>query len=198
MEGYNSDIRRQLWKYSFIIEQQRRIIHNKRRDILLDNVPMELLSTGSAERYSSLHSQVGEEILRKVEKQITLYYINKCWAEYLDYMAYVRESIHLVVIGKKSPLDEFHRIAIEAFDNMLERIDAEIVGKFNTVEIKEEGIDTDKEGLRVPSSTWTYLINDSPDQFSSLPLLVKAATDAISGPLFTIQSVCRRVFGLSK
>ncbi len=198
VEGYNSDIRRQLWKYSFIIEEQRRIIHNKRQDILKDKAQMQLLSRCAEERYNSLLEKFGEEALQKAEKSITLYYINKCWADYLDYISYIRESIHLVVIGKKDPLDEFHRSAIEAFESMKENMENEIVSKFNTVEITEKGIEIDKEGLRGPSSAWTYLINDSPDQFSRLPYLTKTVTNFINGPLFTVQSVFKRLIGKKK
>ncbi|MBO0722093.1 MAG: accessory Sec system translocase SecA2, partial [Blastocatellia bacterium] len=31
---------------------------------------------------------------------------------------------------------------------------------FETIEISETGIDLDKDWLRPPSSTWTYVIND--------------------------------------
>lgn len=197
-EGYNSDIRRQLWKYSFIVEEQRRIIHNKRQDILMDKVSTKLLSKRAPERYRSLLSHVGEEVLKKVEKRITLYYINKCWADHLDYLSYIRESIHLVVIGRKNPLDEFHKSAIEAFESMMEKIESEIINKFNTVKITKEGIEVEKEGLNGPSSTWTYLVSDNPDQFSNLPFLVKSFTNYIRGPLFTIQSVYKRLFGKKK
>ncbi|MCC5465388.1 accessory Sec system translocase SecA2 [Pelosinus baikalensis] len=179
VEGYNSDIRRQLWKYSFIIEQQRRIIHNKRQDILWNKISLDVLSSKAADRYCALQAQVGEDILRKVEKQITLYHINKCWADYLDYISYEREGIHLVAIGKKDPLTEFHRIAIEAFDEMMDKIDSEIIRTFNTVAIGEDGIDMVKAGLKGPSATWTYLINDSSNQFSRLPNLIKAAIGKI-------------------
>jgi preprotein translocase subunit SecA len=198
VEGYNSDLRRQLWKYSFIVEEQRRIIHNKRQDILKDKVQPGLLSRAAGERYASLFEGVGEEVLRKVEKVITLYYINKCWADYLDYISYVRESIHLVVMGRKNPLDEFHRSAIEAFDNMKEKLESEIVNKFNTAEITEKGMQVDKEGLKGPSSTWTYLVNDSPGQFSRLPLLIKSVSTYVGGTLFSISSICKRIAGKSK
>jgi preprotein translocase subunit SecA len=198
VEGYNSDIRRQLWKYSFIIEQQRRIIHNKRQDILLDKVPLDLLSSKAADRYCALRDQVGEDVLRKVEKQITLYHINKCWADYLDYISYEREGIHLVAIGKEDPLTEFHRITIEAFDEMMGKIDAEIIRTFNTVAIGKDGIDMAKAGLKGPSATWTYLINDSPDQFSKLPYLIKAAIGKISRPFFSVQSLWKSIFSKNK
>lgn len=195
IEGYNSDLRKQLWKYSFIIEQQRRIIHQRRQDILLDKVPPEFLAREAPERYSALVGRVGEKVLREAEKQITLYYLNKCWAEYLDHIAYERESIHLVVFGRKNPLDEFHKIAIETFAKMLDRIDSEIIRTFNVVDINENGIELEKEGLKGPSSTWTYLINDNPDQFSNLQLWFKVAATAISRPLFTVRSIYRHVFG---
>ena len=201
VEGYNSDIRRQLWKYSFIIEQQRRIIHNKRQDILLDKVPFDLLSSKAADRYCVLRAQVGEAVLRKIEKQITLYHINKCWADYLDYISYEREGIHLVAIGKKDPLTEFHRIAIEAFDEMIDKIDSEIIRTFNTVAIGKDGIDMVKAGLKGPSATWTYLINDSPSQFSRLPNLIKAAIGKIgkiSRPCFLVQSLWKIIFSKNK
>lgn len=198
VEGYNYDMRRQLWKYSRIIEQQRRIIHRKRRDILIDKIPLELLSTKTAERYLTLWSQVGEEMLRNVEKQITLYHINKCWAGHLVYIADLYEGLHLALLGKKDPLNQFLKSAIEAFDEMLERIDSEIIRTFNVVEITEKGIDMDKEGLSLPSSTWTYLIDDNPDQFSNFKLWFKAAATAFSKPLFTLQSIYRLILILGK
>lgn len=194
IEGYNSDLRRQLLKYSYIIEQQRRIIHRKRQDILTDKVAPELLAAEAGELFWSLCSKYGCEVLKRVEKQITLYQINKHWADYLAYMAYIREGIHLVVIGKKNPLDEFHKIAITAFDEMLERIDSEIIKTFKEAEITENGIDMDKEGLKVPSSTWTYLINEDQNQFSNLQNLIKVASTVVSKPLFTLQDIYNRVF----
>lgn len=88
VEGYNSDGRVQLWKYGFIIEQQRRIIHNRRLDVLMDRIPLKLLESKAPERYAGLRSQVGGQVLKTAEKQLVLYYIGKCWAEYLDYIAY--------------------------------------------------------------------------------------------------------------
>jgi preprotein translocase subunit SecA len=192
-----ADLRIQLWKYSFIIEQQRRIIHKKRQDILLDRVQLQLLSNAAAGRYALLRSRLGVKALQKAEKQLTLYHINRCWADYLDYISYVREGIHLVVIGRQNPLEEFHRLAASAFQEMLERIDKEIVKSFMTVKIGKDGIDMQKEGLSGPSSTWTYLINENPDQFSRLPFLIKAAETAIQGPLFNVQPLIKSFLKIS-
>ena len=117
-----------------------------------------------------------------MEKQLTLYCINKCWAEHLDYLAYVREGIHLVVLAKESPLDEYHKLAIQGFQEMLARIDCEIVDIFNRVNVQKDGIDLETEGLSGPSSTWTYLMKDSPDQFTNISFLVQAAKRMLGGP----------------
>ncbi|MBS4538542.1 accessory Sec system translocase SecA2 [Clostridium sp. D2Q-11] len=193
VEGYNSDIRRQLMKYSFILEEQRSIIHKKRREILEEKISLELLSNKSPEKYKEIQDELGKDIIKKVEKQLTLYYINKCWADYLEYISYIRESIHLVVVGKKNPLDEFHKIAIESFDKMLEEIEISIVNTFKTAEITKDGIDMDKERLKIPSSTWTYLIDDSQNQFSNVEDVVKSISTAIAKPFISSKTLYKKL-----
>ena len=173
VEGYNSDMRLQLWRYSFIIEQQRRIIYKQRQDILMDNTDLKLVETAAAEKYELLCQRLGAQAVKKAEKQLTLYFINKLWADYLDYIEYIREGIHLVVIGKKDPLAEFNKHAVQAFDEMLGRLDTEVVNGFNSVTINKNGAEMEKAGLTGPSSTWTYLMNDSPSLFIKLPILAK-------------------------
>lgn len=198
VEGYNSDVRRQLLKYSFIIEEQRKIVCSKRQDILQGKAKLKILKEKSPEKYDEVLDMYGEKTMYEVEKQLTLFFINKHWAEYLEYMNYTRESIHLMVIGRKNPMDEFHKIAIEAFSEMLGDIENDIASTFERVKITKDGIDMEKEGLMGPSSTWTYLINDSPDQFSNLPHLVKAFSTMASGTLFSLSSIYRKIFGRKK
>lgn len=193
VEGYYSDIRRQLWKYSHIIEQQRQIIHKKRMDILLDKMDLQLLYGKAAEKHSLLKEKLGIEALYQIEKQITLYSINKCWADYLDFVSYVQEGIHLVSIANKNPLDEFNRIVIAAFDNMLQEIDEDIVNIFNDAKVSKEGIFIGAVRLKGPSSTWTYLMQDSHNQFSRLPYLFETASTHIKGTLFSLKSIYNKI-----
>ena len=97
-----------------------------------------------------------------MEKQITLFQIDTCWADYLTRGADIRENIHLVVMANQSPLDEFHKRVGREYASLLARIDEQIIRTFCSAEITPDGIDLVKEGLRRPSSTWTYLINDNP------------------------------------
>jgi len=162
IEYQNFEIRKTLWNYSSVVEEQRKIIHQKRQDVLLEGPSLHLLAARTPRRFSRLRTALGEEVLRSAAKQITLFHIDQCWAEYLAQIDYVREGIHLFGAGGQNPLDEFHKIVAKAFQKLLRRVDDEIIKTFESVEITENGIDMAKEGLVGPTSTWTYLINDNP------------------------------------
>jgi len=163
IESQTFEIRRTLWRYASFVEEQRKEIHRRRQAILVDEAPLNLLATRATDRYEELRSAVGDQILREVEKQITLFHIDQTWAEYLVRVADIRENIHLVVLGGNyDPLDEFHKTIGREFADLLKRIDERIVQTFYSVEITRKGIDLEKEGLTGPASTWTYLINDNP------------------------------------
>lgn len=56
--------------------------------------------------------------------------------------------------------------------------------KYNVLMEHQNGIDMEKEGLKAPSSTWTYLIDDNPEQLGIIPM--QMAFDPLSVMLTTI------------
>jgi len=76
IEGKNFEIRKTLRNYSFLVEEQRKILQQRRKDILLDREPLTLLASRAPERYNRLLAKVDEKILKQVEKQIVLFYID--------------------------------------------------------------------------------------------------------------------------
>ena len=162
IEGESFEIRRTLRRYSAVVDRQRRELFGRRREILLDRESLTLLQSRAPERYGKLASSFGQVTLQKVEKQITLFQINRCWSDHLCHVSEIREQIHLFSMGGYNPLDEFHRQVNVAFNQLLQRVNNEIVTTFLTVEVQEAGIDLQKEGLSGPSATWTYMINDTP------------------------------------
>ena len=89
----------------------------------------------------------------------------------------MKESIHLRALGRENPLDEYHRVAVEAFGVLSDRAIERAVATFETAEITPTGIDLDEAGLRRPLSTWTYVVHDNPWTGS-------AANSAGLGPIF--------------
>lgn len=180
IEGQNFEIRKNLVKYSLLLEDQRKIMYKLRRDTLFDELPLQLFKTELPELYNKFIPEVGAEALRKAEKQITLYYINRCWSEYLDYTDYLKESIHLVNVANKQPLYEFNKAIVKAFDCFCNDLKGEIINTLKKVSITKDGVDMDKQGLKAPASTWTYLINDDLEQVGILPLSNNAGAAALS------------------
>ncbi|HHW47656.1 MAG TPA: accessory Sec system translocase SecA2 [Clostridiaceae bacterium] len=199
VEGQNFEIRKTLTKYSIVLEQQWRMIYNWRQNILFDYTRPCLMPVKLSERYKKLLPVVGEEALIKAEKQVTLYFINKCWADYLDYLSFVRETIYLVNMAGKVPLDEYNKIAIESFNKLIKEIEDEVIGVLSRAEINENGIDMKKEGLHAPSSTWTYLINDSPEQLGiNNKVILNPFASIFMWPLMIAGAVYKRFSRKSK
>ncbi|MBN2588536.1 MAG: hypothetical protein JXA96_01635, partial [Sedimentisphaerales bacterium] len=162
IENQNFTTRRTLWNYSSVLEEQRKIIYQRRQDIFQERTSLRLIASQAPERFSEVSALVGEDVLKKVEKQISLFHLDQCWAEYIDHVNHIKEGIFLYSTGGLNPLDEFHKKVSKAFYELMRRIDNEIINTFNNAEIDKDGIDFIKEGLVGPTSTWTYLISDNP------------------------------------
>jgi preprotein translocase subunit SecA len=137
--GQNFEIRKDLNKYSDMVEQQRRIQHEQREAILTN-----------------------QHLLGSTERHVKLYHMDRFWSDHLSYVAYIREGIHLESLANRNPVDEFHRRIIEAFELLPDKIEKETsktLGKLS-MSANNNSIDWEKEGLKGPSRTWTYLIQD--------------------------------------
>ncbi len=161
VEGQNLDIRQTLYRYTSLIERQRAWIHARRKAVLLGQESSRL-ATRCPRRYATLLEAVGPEILHRVERQITLHYLDGAWTRYLADIADIKEGIYLQVVGGREPLQAFNKQVIALFDELLADTDRQIEAKFEQVSVTNQGIDLKAEGLGSPSSTWTYLINDNP------------------------------------
>ncbi len=197
IEGQNFEIRKTLWKYSVLAEKQRELIQHRRQEILLDGSDLNLLEGKAPERYSQLEALVGQDQVNKIEKQITLYQIDRCWAEHLAVIADVREGIHLASVGGRSPIGEFLKIADSEFHKLEQKIEDAILQTFQSLPISDKRIDLDKEGIRGPSSTWTYLITDN--QFGLWVGLLQGSNigftsvaAGVYGPLYILLGLAQR------
>ncbi|MFC2168390.1 accessory Sec system translocase SecA2, partial [Acidobacteriota bacterium] len=192
-----------LWKYSIVVEEQRKLIQNQRQEELNDKVPHNLLKENSEKQYLKIRSLIGQDELDKLEKQITLLQLDRYWADHMTMITDVRESIHLVNVGGESPINEFHRILTDAFREREQKINRGIVKSFESVKITKDGVDLDSDELKGPSSTWTYLVSDS--QFGAWMELLKggnigfaAGAAAWYGPIFILWGIIHRIMKKKK
>jgi len=72
--------------------------------------------------YQAREAELGDEILRQVERQVMLRLIDQRWREHLREMDLLREGIHLRAMGQKDPVTEWQREGFEMFGMMMSGI----------------------------------------------------------------------------
>ena len=176
-EGRMLDVHANTWRYNQLIAQQRAIIVDRRNTLLRTATARKELAELAPERYKELAQAMpkgeSKERLEKVCRLIMLYHLDRGWADHLAYLADIRESIHLRALGRQNPLDEFHRLAVDAFASLAADAIEAAQQTFETANVLEDEPGLDLSKLARPTSTWTYMVNDNPlsdDTLSTLSL----------------------------
>ena len=172
-EGRLLDVHANTWRYNQLIAQQRSIIVERRSTLLSTAAARDELRELSPDRYEELSEKVSEEELERVCRLIMLYHLDRGWADHLAYLSDIRESIHLRALGRQNPLDEFHRMAVDAFGNLAADAIEASQQTFETANVLEDEPGLDLSKLARPTSTWTYMVHDNPlndDTLSALSL----------------------------
>lgn len=68
--------------------------------------------------YKEQEERFGEEILRKIERDIYLQTLDNYWMQHLETMDHLREGIRWVGVGQRDPLVEYRRQAQRIFEEM--------------------------------------------------------------------------------
>ncbi|BBZ33460.1 protein translocase subunit SecA 2 [Mycolicibacterium confluentis] len=172
-EGGLLEVHANTWRYNQLIAQQRAIIVERRNTLLSTTAARDELKELSPDRYEELAETLSEADLERICRLIMLYHLDRGWADHQAYLADIRESIHLRALGRQNPLDEFHRMAVDAFASLA--ADAIEAGQqtFETANLLEGEPGLDLSKLARPTSTWTYMVHDNPlkdDTLSALSL----------------------------
>ena len=69
--------------------------------------------------YETRERELGEPVLRQVERQVMLRIIDQRWRQHLREMDLLREGIHLRAMGQKDPATEWQREGFEMFGMMM-------------------------------------------------------------------------------
>ncbi|APT82584.1 accessory Sec system translocase SecA2 [Corynebacterium ammoniagenes] len=160
-EGQLLEIHAQTWKYNQLLADQRIIIDKRRANLLDTEQAWQELAQRAPQRAAEL-DDVPADARVAAAREIMLFHLDLAWADHLELMDDVRESIHLRAIAREAPIDEYHRIAVREFKELAQRAVDDAVETFLTVKIDESGAHMDDSGLARPSATWTYMVSDNP------------------------------------
>ena len=206
VEAHNFDIRKHLLEYDDVMNKQREVIYNQRREVLkgedlkqevltmahdlgeeilarygdkelhpsdwdlpglreglhhqfnlrvdfkaeeMDNLTVddlvEMASQKITESYDDKERRFGTPMLRQLEKLIMLQTIDSLWKDHLLNMDHLKEGIGLRGYGQKNPLQEYQKEGFEMFEEMIHRIQEDVVQKLFTVEIARESVAQEME-----------------------------------------------------
>jgi len=108
----------------------------------LKRMRQETLGRTVAERikqaYDEREREMGEEMMRFIERMVTLQVVDTRWKEHLYDMDKLREGIGLRAYGQKDPLIEYQKESGRAFDLMQELMREEIVNYIFRVRVVHE------------------------------------------------------------
>jgi preprotein translocase subunit SecA len=162
-EGASLEIHRNTWRYNKLIESQRRTVLEERDRVLRTDAAATALARLCPDRFDELSDVVSDEVLEEAARQIVLVHLDRAWADHLGYLADLREGIHLRALARGlNPLDEFQKEADRVFSGLLKEVEERAVESFETVPVTAAGADLAAAGLKRPTATWTYLVQDNP------------------------------------
>ncbi len=98
----------------------------------------DVIMAEATNHYEQREVEMGEEVMREVERQVMLRIIDQRWREHLEEMDYLKEGINLRAMGQKDPLVEWQREGFEMFGGMMKGIAQDFVRYVMHVQVKEQ------------------------------------------------------------
>ena len=86
--------------------------------------------------YSKRTAEVGEELMRELERRVMLSVIDRKWRDHLYEMDYLKEGIGLRAMAQRDPLVEYQREGFNMFSDMMAGIREEAVQFLFNVEVR--------------------------------------------------------------
>jgi len=88
---------------------------------------LDLIYDEALAHYEGRERELGEPILRQVERQVMLRIIDQRWRQHLREMDALREGIHLRAMGQRDPATEWQREGFDMFGQMMTGIALDFV-----------------------------------------------------------------------
>jgi preprotein translocase subunit SecA len=189
-DGQNLEVKKTLNKYSILLEKQRNILFQQRLDIVSENAAVDFFKEHAPEQTEKLQSVLTGAKFDHLCSMIFLNKIDDVWSQFLAEIADIREGIHLKRLGGQDPFIEFQKMSVPLFDELLAQLDEDVIQFFEMLEIDSGDPDFEALGLKAPSATWTYLVNDNPFKNQlGLQLIGNVSTQVVAGFLGPIMAL---------
>ena len=104
-----------------------------------------MLSEDALSLYDEREQELGEELMRVLERYLILQIIDQRWREHLYDMDYLREGIHLRGFAQIEPLVAYKNEAFTLFEDLMNSIWADFARMIYNVEVEVQGPDEEQQ-----------------------------------------------------
>ncbi len=95
----------------------------------------ETIAEDGLKHYETRETELGEPVMRQIERQIMLQLIDQRWRDHLTEMAHLREGINLRAMGQRDPLTEWQQEGFELFGEMIHSLNVDYIRYVMHVEV---------------------------------------------------------------
>ncbi len=191
IEGQLYQQRKSLLKYTMLVEAQRQQIHRLRTDLVTGRETLRIWQDRRPERCETLAADTSPETLATAQRQAGAMLLGQGWSDYLEGVERLLDHVSLMRTGPSDPWTTFQQEIIQSYTRLLDTFETDMVEVLDRLEAVDGKLPLDQAGLRRPSMTRTYLIddgNDALDWDSGLAGLIAAA---VNPPLYLFVTLAR-------
>ncbi len=114
-----------------------------------DKTRRELALKAAQDLYDDKEKELGEELIRGVEREVYLQVLDTLWMQHLENMQHLREGIHWRSVGQRDPLVEYRSESQKLFDSLQATLQDEVLRSIyhvhKTDAITREAVDDEHE-----------------------------------------------------
>ena len=129
-----------------------------------DKLRFEKAQREVAKLYKAKEKELGEDIMRKVERDIYLQVLDTLWMQHLENMQHLREGIHWRSVGQRDPLVEYRSESQKLFESLQATLRDEVLRAVMHVHkhdaIAEEDEEHDTELTRLAANAIERGVNE--------------------------------------
>ena len=96
------------------------------------------LVESSEKFYNKKEEALTSPIMRELERVVMLRVVDEYWMDHIDAMQELRQGVRLQAYGNKNPVDEYKRISLDMFEEMIAAIQNDTVRRIFSARVQTE------------------------------------------------------------
>jgi len=88
--------------------------------------------------YNAKEEALSSPVMRELERVVMLRVVDEYWMDHIDAMQELRQGVRLQAYGNKNPVDEYKRISLDMFEEMIAAIQNDTVRRIFSARVKTE------------------------------------------------------------